>query len=122
MAIPAPSETSNSNPHTTTLWKYALAIWCIGFVGTSAGCRYTGRAIDAINKSECLDEFMIGYRNRAMAEKAWQCHKHLFRNQRYHREFKAGFIAGYLDVANGGAGCCPCIAPREFLGWRYQSA
>lgn len=65
---------------------------------------------------------MISYRNKAMAEKAWHCRKDQFCNERHNRDFKAGFIEGYIEVASGGNGCTPAVAPNEYWGWRYQSA
>ena len=79
-------------------------------------------AARALKKSEAVDEFMITYRNRALAEKAWHCQKTRHGSRAHQREFKDGFIAGFIDVANGGAGCTPSIAPSKYWGWRYQSA
>jgi hypothetical protein len=76
----------------------------------------------AFNKSDCVDDFMIGYRNRAMAEKAWHCNKHHFCDKQHAGAFKDGFIQGYAEVASGGNGCVPAVAPSEYWGWRYQSA
>lgn len=70
---------------------------------------------------ECIDESMVDYTNRALAEKAWFRHKHLYCDIKYIREFKDGFIQGYLEVATGGTGCTPLIAPSNYWGWRYQS-
>ena len=65
---------------------------------------------------------MIGYRNQVLAAKAWHEVKHCYGNRRNLRDFKAGFMQGYIDVANGSNGCVPSVAPASYWGWRYQSA
>ncbi len=116
---PNSSETRATSSRLTKL----LAASCLGLMTLgSTGCSITSNAYRSLTDCECIDEFMVDYRNRAMAEKAWHCQKHLFGNHEYRDEFKGGFIAGYLDIANGGAGCCPNIVPAAYWGWRYQSA
>ena len=63
----------------------------------------------------------MDYTNRALAEKAWIRHKHRYIGLQYLREFKDGFIDGYIDVATGGTGCTPDLAPRKYWGWSYQT-
>ncbi len=82
---------------------------------TSGSCRALR------DSAECIDEFMISYRNRALAEKAWIRNKHRYCNRSYMKEFKDGFIQGYMEVASGGNGCIPAVAPSEYWGWKYQS-
>ncbi|WP_145420906.1 hypothetical protein [Planctomycetes bacterium K23_9] len=65
---------------------------------------------------------MIGYRNQVLAAKAWHEQKHCFANRKHQRDFKAGFMQGYMDVADGSNGCVPSVAPSSYWGWRYQSA
>jgi hypothetical protein len=113
---------SNSQASSSRLRKLIVAS-CLGLLTAgSTGCSMTSNAYRSLTDCECIDEFMVDYRNRAMAEKAWHCQKHLFGNHQYRDEFKAGFVAGYLDIANGGSGCCPKVAPAALWGWRYQSA
>ncbi len=57
-----------------------------------------------------------------MATKAWHRRKHAFCNHNHLAEMCAGFEAGYLSVADGGDGCTPAFAPREYWGWEYQTA
>ncbi len=80
-------------------------------------------ACKQLKKQECVDKFMIGYRNSAMAAKAWHREKHCFQGKCRGnlRDFEAGFLQGYMDVAAGGDGCVPAIAPEKYWGWRYQS-
>lgn len=103
--------------------KRLLAVSCLGLaVVSSTGCSMISGVGSSFNESECIDDFMIGYRNRAMAEKAWHCNKHKFCIAGYPREFKDGFIEGYMEVASGGNGCIPAVAPTQYWGWRYQSS
>lgn len=87
----------------------------------STGCSMLSNAYKQIKKHECLDDFMIAHRNRVFAAKAWYREQHCHRNRHHLDEFKAGFIQGYIDIANGGNGCTPCVAPDQYWGWRYQS-
>lgn len=65
---------------------------------------------------------MIGYRNKVLAARAWHENKDCFKNRRHRGDFENGFMQGYIDVANGGNGCVPAVAPASYLSWRYQSA
>jgi hypothetical protein len=121
-------EAREENPRPRTrkrrkLIRRIIAIACLGvLVGDTTGCTLTRGTVNALRNSDCVDEFMVGYRNRAMAEKAWHCRKHRFGNQPYGHEYKEGFIDGYIEIAGGGLGCCPKIAPSRYWGWKYQSA
>ncbi|TWU55446.1 hypothetical protein [Rubripirellula reticaptiva] len=96
---------------------------CLGLIVVgSTGCTMTAGLGRSLTQSDCIDDFMIGYRNKALAEKAWHCRKDQFRSQCNGREFKDGFIKGYMEVAEGGHACTPAIAPSEYWGWRYQSS
>lgn len=88
----------------------------------ATGCTTTSGLFRSAGKSDIADELITKYRNRVTAEKAWHCRKASFGPQAENDVFKAGFIAGYLDIAEGGKGCTPLVAPREYWGWRYQSA
>ncbi len=102
--------------------RLLLAAGCLGFVmASSTGCTILDGACRVIKKNECLDDLMIGHRNRALAAKAWHREKHLFSKCHDIRELRAGFNAGYMDVANGGNGCLPAVAPPHYWGWRYQT-
>lgn len=136
MAIRSQSADSASKPNTniatsvavadTTrlagIVKRLLATSCLGVaLVSSTGCSVVTGIRKSFDQSECIDDFMIGYRNKVMAEKAWICNKHRFVKRCNLPEFKEGFLAGYVDVAAGGHGCTPAIAPPAYWGWRYQS-
>ncbi|MGB7345810.1 MAG: hypothetical protein WBD20_16460 [Pirellulaceae bacterium] len=89
---------------------------------SATGCSLTSGACRAVKQHDGLDNFMIGYRNQVLAARAWHEHKHCYANRSHQRDFKAGFMQGYADVANGSNGCVPSVAPSSYWGWRYQSA
>lgn len=91
-------------------------------LGSSSGCSILKGVGNAVKSHEGCDEFMIAYRNRAMAAKAWHREKHALKQFGNSRDLKAGFYAGYMEVAEGGSGCTPAICPSSYSGWRYQSA
>jgi hypothetical protein len=96
---------------------------CFGIVAIgSIGCTASTGIFRKARNSDCVDDLMVKYRNRVMAEKAWHCRKDGFCGNADNDVFKDGFIAGYLDIAEGGRGCTPVMAPRQYWGWRYQSA
>lgn len=101
----------------------AIAATCVAAMAISAtGCSLTSGACRAVKRHDGLDDFMIGYRNQVLAAKAWHANKHCHANRGHQRDFKAGFMQGYIDVANGSSGCVPSVAPASYWGWRYQSA
>ena len=99
-----------------------VAVGCLGAMSLGlTGCSVINGACRSIKSQECVDDFMIGYRNSALAAKAWHRVKHCYKNRNYYNDFKAGFFDGYADVASGGPGCVPAVAPTTYWGWRYQS-
>lgn len=90
-------------------------------LGSSTGCSMMDNAYRHFRRAEKLNEFMLSHRNSTFAAKAWFAEKDCHRNQSDQGEFKAGFIQGYIDVADGGSGCCPSVAPSSYWGWKYQS-
>jgi|GEM_PF-4275917 len=87
---------------------------CVTFGG---GCR--ALSTNWKNSHVCED-LKVGYRNWSSAEHAWKrCHKR-FRRHAQHKHFKRGFLAGFNDVAEGGKGCAPTMAPQEYWGCKYQ--
>lgn len=97
-----------------------IAAVCLTVVLTgSSGCRGVNHWYHEFQG--CVSNHMVNYSNRALAEKAWIREKHRFCDRQYIQEFKDGFIHGYLDVAGGGDGCTPTIAPPKYWGWAYQT-
>jgi len=88
----------------------------------STGCTLVEGVHRFVKNANFLDDFMIAHRNQTMAAKAWYREQAQHCDHPYLKEFKEGFIQGYIDVANGGDGCTPAIAPSQYWGWRYQSS
>ncbi len=104
------------------VWRFAT-LGCIALaLSTSGGCTIGTNAGKALMRHGCLDDFMVNYRNQALAAKAWHCRKEQYCHRGHLDEFQAGFYAGYQNIACGGTGCCPTIAPKEYWGWKYQSS
>ncbi|WP_068142098.1 hypothetical protein [Roseimaritima ulvae] len=90
-------------------------------LSTSTGCSTLNGVSRKLQNCDCVDDFMIGYRNHALAVQRWHEQKHCFENQPHLKHFADGYIAGYEAVAAGSDGCTPTIAPEAYWGWRYQS-
>ncbi len=99
------------------------ALGCaVGFTTMGlSGCTILGGLQQKIQHCDCVDDFMISHRNKVMATRAWFRVKPNYLGHCYLKDFRNGFIAGYMDVANGGAGCTPSVVSSEYWGWRYQS-
>lgn len=106
--------------------RYAIRCAALGCftaaIASSGGCSIGTNAAKALCRHDKIDEWMIDYRNRAMAAKAWHCRKEQFAHRHHMDEFQAGFYAGYENIACGGTGCVPAIVPKEYWGWKHQSA
>ena len=92
----------------------------IALVTTSAGCAMVGNARKALTKTECIDDFIANHRNEVMAQKAWYRVESCYQNHCCVKDFKAGFIAGYMEVADGGSGCTPTVVDSSYWGWRHR--
>ena len=126
-SISSPQRDQAGRPPHRRLNRFATSLLALGLIGVtvvgSTGCRLSRNACRSLrSRTECIDEFMISYRNRAMAEKAWHCNRNQLCDKRYEREFKDGFIQGYMEVATGGDPCTPLVAPSTYCGWEYQCA
>lgn len=88
----------------------------------STGCMLLNGVQRGLSRHDSLDEFMVNYRNRAWAARAWLCRKNRYANHCYPADLEAGFRQGYEDTAAGGSGCLPAVCPQSYWGWQYQSA
>lgn len=91
-------------------------------VTSSTGCTMLGGLSGSLTDTECLEEFMIGHRNQVMATKAWLRIQDCYKQNPCWKDLRAGFIDGYLEVAEGGGGCTPTVVSSDYWGWRYQCA
>ncbi|MCA9135920.1 MAG: hypothetical protein KDB00_04155 [Planctomycetales bacterium] len=117
-----PSSTvARRNTRRRRLRSVVLAGTAAIMLAGSTGCSLLSNAYRQVKKADCLDDFMIAHRNKVFAAKAWYREQGCFGNRSHLTEFKAGFLQGYADVANGSDGCLPCVAPSQYWGWKYQS-
>jgi len=99
-----------------------VAATMVSVIAPSTGCMLISGIQRGFSRHDSLDEFMVDYRNRAWAARAWLCSRSRFANHPYLSDLEAGFRQGYEDVAAGGSGCLPAVCPRSYWGWQYQSA
>lgn len=100
----------------------ATMLGLLTIVSSLSGCMIVHNAHRAlVNSTDWSDTVMV-LRNRSMSAKAWHRRKHHFCNEKYIKDFCAGFRTGYEDVANGKDGCTPSFPPKEYWGWEFQSA
>lgn len=104
-------------------WKRWVLGMTLAMTATTGltGCTILGGIQQKLSNTTCIDDFMISHRNKVMAARAWLQVKHCFRNHAYPKDIRAGFIAGYLEVAMGGSGCTPTVVSSQYWGWRHQS-
>lgn len=99
-----------------------MSMGCLGLALTvSSGCSIFGNATKALQRHDCIDDFMVGHRQKVLAARAWHRQKACMKNHCHLDEVKRGFMDAYMEVADGGNGCVPAVAPRDYWGWRYQS-
>lgn len=100
-----------------------LVAGCLGLaLSTSSGCSTFSGACKTFQGQGCIDEFMLNHRHRVMAARAWYRESACMKDHCHLKHVKRGFMDAYAEVAAGGPGCVPAIAPRDYWGWRYQSA
>jgi hypothetical protein len=94
----------------------------LGLISISCGCTTVNSSLQSVFSGGCLSDAIEAHRNRTCALKAWFRREHNFCDEAYLRDFKAGFIAGYIAIAEGKPGCPPNVPPKEYWSWAYQSA
>jgi hypothetical protein len=92
-----------------------IAVSCAG------GCSIFQGINDYLTYNDCVNDFVLGYRNTVWARQAWHERKSQHYGEPYFSHFGAGFRAGYADVASGGNGCPPALPPRDYWTWKYQT-
>ena len=107
------------DPEKNLIYRFVAAGCLTVALTSSIGCRGLNHWYNEFEG--CVSNQMVDYSNRALAEKAWIREKHHFRDRQYRQEFKDGFIQGYINVAAGGDGCTPTLAPPKYWGWAYQT-
>ncbi|MBX3423862.1 MAG: hypothetical protein KF752_20080 [Pirellulaceae bacterium] len=102
--------------------RLLMLLSMISLTSLMPGCAGIGRTTGAIlsdgSWGECLEE----HRNRSCALKAWFRREHNFSSQCNLRDFREGFIAGYMSILEGKPGCTPTVPPRGYWGWSGQTS
>lgn len=88
----------------------------------STGCTLVHNFAETMRYSDVWNDAASKFRHSSMSSKSWHRHKHQFCNEACLDDFCAGFRQGYEDVAGGSNGCTPAFPPRDYWGWKYQSA
>ena len=88
---------------------------------SSSGCTLFKGINEYVAYNESCDEFVLDWRNHVWSWQAWRARMHQFGGQPQFYSFGEGFRDGYQEVATGGDGCPPAIAPRRFWSYNYQS-
>ena len=88
-----------------------LAIACA--MTLQSGCTGVNSSLNSILASGSWNDHIEAHRNRSCATKAWYRREAYFCNQPYLRDFKDGFIAGYMAILDGKPGCPPTVPPRS---------
>ncbi len=91
-------------------------------LASGSGCSTLQGLGNTLKQEDCIDELLISHRNRAWAARAWYREEPQHCHRQHIADFRNGFEAGYIGVAEGGDGCTPAIAPSGYWGWKYQSA
>ncbi len=118
----ARSRTRFARPQRTLRRLILTAATVAGMLGGLPGCSTLHNGFKAMCNNGTWNESVLMIRNRNFSAKAWYRRKHHFCNEKYIKDFSAGFRAGYEDAANGVDDCTPAFPPKEYWGWQFQSA
>ncbi len=80
--------------------KYALVMWLLMPI---AGCA-------------SFTDARYEHTQKARAKAAWRCVPDQVKQHCYPKDYEKGWKDGFYDVATGGKGCPPVVAPQEY--WR----
>ena len=94
-----------------SIFSVTVASLCL--LSLTSGCLYEIR-------DEIID-FEISMRNHHRACKAWRRCRPVYKSIDPYRDFKYGFIKGYMAFATGGNGCPPVLPPACYWKVWYQS-
>lgn len=108
-------------PSRLLVFRTAALAFALAATG-STGCSLVHNFAESLRYSDVWNDAAGKFRYSAMSSKSWHRHKHQFCNEACLDDFCAGYRAGYEDVAGGTNGCTPAFPPREYWGWKYQSA
>ena len=101
----------------------AAALAIVLVAGSSTGCTLVHNFGESFRYDDTWNDAASKIRNRSMSSRNWHRHKNRFCNEECLTDFCAGYRQGYEDVARGVSnGCTPNFPPRDYWGWKYQSA
>lgn len=86
------------------------------------GCMTMHNGFKAMTSNGSWNDTVVVLRNRSFSSKAWHRRKHHFCDEKFNKDFCAGFRAGYEASADGSDGCTPAFPPKEYWSWEFQSA
>jgi hypothetical protein len=109
--------TCRSNSRRRRLAAVLSLVCSLGLCGCS-----TSSSLRSLSSSGTWNDTVETLRNRSFSAKAYYRRQSCFGNQRYSKDFKAGFRAGYEAIADGKPGCLPAFPPKEYWSWEFQSA
>jgi hypothetical protein len=101
--------------------KFAWALFSLVCVAATSGCTVFQGLENAFTYNDASNDFVLGWRNSVWARQAWHERKNQFVGESQFYDFGEGFRSGYENVASGGNGCPPGMAPRGYWNWKYQS-
>lgn len=101
--------------------RIKLACLALSSLCLFSGCTSVSSSIGSLFSGGCMSEAIELHRNRTCALKAWFRREHNFCNQSNLRDFKDGFIDGYVAIAEGKPGCPPSTPPKRYWSWAYQT-
>jgi hypothetical protein len=107
--------------HAWTLRLLAITTMAVAISG-STGCIVSRGIQENLDYSDTMNDFVMGWRNRSWAKRAWREKEAVYANQPFYDDFGKGFQDGYADAAAGGAQCVPALPPRRYWSWKYQTA
>lgn len=102
--------------------RLVMAIGALMAVSGFSGCNIISGVNDYITYNTPAEDFVSGWRDKVWANRAYNARRETFEAPEYEAHFRAGFIAGYRNISQGGQGCSPSLPPRTYWSWRYQSA
>ena len=82
----------------------------------ASGC---GHMAGRVVHSEFVTDRVLRSQDRRLALQAWREASAQLGPQPHPREFRDGFIDGFIDRANGATGCAPDTPPPKYYSWRY---
>lgn len=63
---------------------------------------------------DCVDDTFTGFHDHLEAKRAWRQRQCCYCQVEEIDDFREGFMAGYLQIMNGGGSCRPTLPPRKY--------